>query len=46
MCAALPTVMRLLELNKLIIQINKSNEQMTLIDYKEFQVCPCNYPTT
>ena len=35
-----PAVCRLLELNKLIIQINKSNQQMTLIDYKEFQVLP------
>ena len=31
---------RLLELNKLIIQINKSNQVTTLIDYKEFQVLP------
>ena len=31
---------RLLELNKLIIQINKSNQITTLIDYKKFQVLP------
>ena len=35
-----PAVCRLLELDKLIIQINKSNQQMILIDYKEFQVLP------